>query len=31
MNATPIELLGIEDKDPMLLRNVRVYLPVERA
>ena len=31
MNAAPLELHGTEDKDPMLLRNVGDYLPVDRA
>jgi hypothetical protein len=31
MNATPLELLGTEDKEPVLLRNVGEYLPVDRA
>jgi hypothetical protein len=31
MDDAPLELLGTEDKDPMLLRNVGDYLPVDRA
>jgi hypothetical protein len=30
MDDTPLELLGTEDKDPMLLRNVGDYMTVGR-